>query len=260
MKIVVCIPARYKSTRLPGKPLLKINGKTIINHVYDRVNIIKNYAFHHDMTISDIVVLTDQQNIFDEVNSFGGKCCIIEEDCVNGTDRVIHYLRKNYNDEDINDMIIVNVQGDEPYINPDNIIVAINNYIDKMSDNNMVCSTIHYATRNEEEIRLKSRGKMVLDNNNNIMYCSRNIIPSCKNYDIIPDYDYYIHIGVFVFRASYLLNHYFNKNEKLQLAEDIEWMKIMVQGFKINSVEVKEQEIGVDTIDDYNYLVNKYIL
>lgn len=260
MKIIICIPARYKSTRLPGKPLLKINGKTIINHVYDRVKLLENYCFNNDYLINKIVVLTDQENIYNEVNNFGGECCIIEEECINGTDRVIHYLRNNYTDDDINNMIIVNVQGDEPYINPDNIVVAINNYIDRMHDNNMVCSTIHYATRDEEEIKLKSRGKMVLDNNNNIMYCSRNIIPSSKTHNIIPDYDYYIHIGVFVFRASYLLNHYFNVNTKLQLTEDIEWMKIMEQGFKINSVEVKEQEIGVDTIDDYNYLVNKYIL
>lgn len=251
MRIIVCIPARYNSTRLLGKPLLEINGKTIINHVYDRVKSI-------NIDIYKIIVLTDQQNIYDHVLSFGGECCIITEECINGTDRIIHYLRNNYSNNEINDMIIVNVQGDEPFINPDNIVIAINNFIKKYDDDKMVCSTIHYKTRNEEEIKLKSRGKMVLDCNNNIMYCSRNVIPSNKKDNIIPNYDYNIHIGVFVFKASYLLNHYFNNNTPLQLTEDIEWMKIMEQGFKINSVEVIEQECGVDTIDDYNYLVNKY--
>ena len=84
------------------------------------------------------------------------------------------------------------------------------------------------------------------------------MIPSCKKYLIIPNFDYSIHIGVFVFRPSYLLNKYFNNNTRLQLAEDIEWMKIIEQGFKINSIEVKEQECGIDTMDDYIYLLNKY--
>lgn len=257
MKIIICIPARYASTRLPGKPLLKINNKSIINLVHDRVQQLYNYDFgEHELFKT--VILTEDNRIYDEVNSFGGECCIINEFCVNGTDRVIYYLKNNYTEEEINDMIVVNVQGDEPFINPDNIIVAIKNYINRLNDNKMVCSTIHYDTRDEEEIKLKSRGKMVMDNDNNIIYCSRNVIPSCKKHLIIPDFDYSIHIGVFVFRASYLLNHYYNNNTRLQLAEDIEWMKIMEQGFKINSVCVKEQECGIDTMDDYNYLLSKY--
>ena len=89
------------------------------------------------------------------------------------------------------------------------------------------------------------------------MYCSRNVIPSNKNNDVVPDIDYYIHIGIFVFRASYLTDNYY-KNTRLQLIEDIEWMKIMEQGYKINSIEVEDSERGVDTLEDYNYLVSKY--
>jgi 3-deoxy-manno-octulosonate cytidylyltransferase (CMP-KDO synthetase) len=254
MKIIICIPARYKSTRLPGKPLLCINGKTIINHVYDKVQMLKKYNYN----IIDIVVLTDQDNIKNEIEKFGGKCCIINEECVNGTDRIIYYLKNNYDNSTINNAIIVNVQGDEPFIDPLNIKKAIDNYIDNFHDNKMVCSTIHHKTRDKEIIKLKSRGKLVLDNKNNIMYCSRNVIPSDKNNNIVPNIDYYLHIGIFVFRAEYLINHYFNNNTRLQLIEDIEWMKIMEQGFKINSIEVEDSERGVDTLDDYNYLVNKY--
>ena len=255
MKIIICIPARFKSTRLPGKPLLKINNKTIINHVYDKVLMLKKY----DYNIIDIVVLTDCENIKDNVNSFGGKCSIITEECVNGTDRIIFYLKKYY-EKNLDDTIIVNVQGDEPFIDPLNIKKAIDNYIIKsnLNNNNIVCSTIHHKTREVNTIKLKSRGKLVLDNNNNIMYCSRNVIPANKNNYVVPDIDYYIHIGIFVFDANYLLNHYFNNNTRLQLIEDIEWMKIMEQGFKINSIEVEDSERGVDTIEDYNYLVSKY--
>ena len=253
IKIIICIPARYQSSRLPGKPLLEINNKTIINHVYEKVQILKNYNYN----ILEIVVLTDQENIKNEVEKFGGKCCIIKEDCVNGTDRIIFYLKKYYNNN-LDDTIIVNVQGDEPFIEPLNIKKAIDNYIDKQND--IVCSTLHHKTRDEDIIKLKSRGKLVLDSNSNIMYCSRNIIPSNKNNNIVPNIDYYLHIGIFVFNADYLMNHYFNNNTRLQLIEDIEWMKIIEQGFKINSIEVENSERGVDTIEDYKYLVNKYLI
>jgi len=254
MKIIICIPARYESTRLPGKPLLYINGKTIINHVYDKVQMLKKY----DYNIIDIVVLTDRESIKNEVEKFGGKCCIIKEKCINGTERIIHYLKNKYNVNELFNNIIVNVQGDEPFIESLNIKKAIDNYIKNKDNNLMVCSTLHHKTRDDEIIKLKSRGKLVLDNFNDIMYCSRNIIPTNKNTDIVSNIDYYIHIGVFVFRAEYLINYYYNNNTRLQLIEDIEWMKIMEQGYKINSVEVNDSERGVDTIDDYNYLVNKY--
>jgi 3-deoxy-D-manno-octulosonate cytidylyltransferase len=253
MEFIVCIPARYKSTRLPGKPLMKINDKTIINHVYDKaLELKKKYK------IFDLVILTDDELIKKEVESFGGIGIIIKEDCLNGTDRIIHYLKKYYirNNITLNNKVIVNIQGDEPFIDPNNIIKAIDNYIDKKD--NIVCSTLHHKTRDIDTIKLKSRGKLVLDNENNIMYCSRNVIPSNKNNNIVPDIDYYIHIGIFIFDAIYLINHYYNNNTRLQLIEDIEWMKIMEQGFKINSVEVEESERGVDTIEDYNYLINKY--
>ena len=114
-KIIVCIPARYKSTRLPGKPLLKINNKTIINHVYDNVRKLNN--------IDKIIVLTDDDRIKDEVESFGGNCCIITDECLNGTDRIITYLKKN---NITNYDIILNVQGDEPFINPKHIEIIQN--------------------------------------------------------------------------------------------------------------------------------------
>jgi 3-deoxy-manno-octulosonate cytidylyltransferase (CMP-KDO synthetase) len=253
MNIICCIPARYNSTRLEGKPLLKINGKTIINHVYDRVMMVNSEHF----IINKVVVLTDDIRIKNEVESFGGYCIIIKEDCLNGTDRICWYLDK-YTNENLNS-IIVNVQGDEPFIDPDNIMLAIHNYIDNINDKKMVCSTLYYETTNINEIKNPSRGKLVLDNNNNIMYCSRNIIPVNKKQQIIENHPYKIHIGVFVFNRYYLMNHYRNNNTMIQLCEDIEWMKIMEQGYHINAVKTDTHEIGIDTIDDYNYLLNKFI-
>lgn len=246
MEAICCIPARYNSTRLPGKPLLKIGNKTIIQRVYERAK---------NLDVSKIVVITNDQRIYDEVKKFGGNCEIITDESLNGTEVICKYLKKY----DIQCDIVVNVQGDEPFINIDDVNKAIQNYkLNKKLNNRIVCSTLHYTTDDVEEIRSKSRGKLVLDKNNCIMYCSRNIIPSSKNYEIILNYKYNIHIGVFVFDINYLKEFYLKENTPLQLCEDIEWLKLIEQGFQIISEEVKEAERSVDTHDDYEYLCRKY--
>lgn len=249
MKIYLFIPARYNSSRLPGKPLLKINNKTIINHVYENVIKIKN------IDIDNIFILTDNLLIKEECDSFNAKCVIIKDECLNGTDRIIKNLQKN----NITEGIIVNVQGDEPFIKSENIELAIKNFIDKRkTDNKLVCSSLYYETTDLNEIKSRSRGKLVLDKNSNVLYCSRNIIPSSKTDKIISNYKYKIHVGIFIFDCNYLLNNYIHENTQLQLCEDIEWMKILEQGYNMNCVKIKSHEIGVDTIDDYNYLKDKY--
>ena len=116
------IPARYHSSRLPGKPLLKINGKTIIRLVYEQVKKCN--------LIDDIIVLTDDERIKKEVESFRGSVAIVVDDCLNGTERIVKFLKNNdyfRNNADI----IINVQGDEPFINPSNIDKCIKNYLEK---------------------------------------------------------------------------------------------------------------------------------
>lgn len=241
-KILCCIPARYNSSRLPGKPLLKFNNKTIIHLVYEKAKQTK---------VDEIIILTDDQRIYDEVLSFGGNCVIVNEDCLNGTERIISYLKSiNHDKYDI----IVNIQGDEPFIKPNVINQTIDNFIEKKP----ACSTICFKTNNHDEILSKSRGKVVVDKFNNIIYCSRNIIPSNKKENIISHHEYSIHVGIFVYDKNYLLGHFCKENTKNQLLEDIEWLKIIEQGFKINTIFSEEMERGVDTIDDYEYLKKKY--
>lgn len=241
-KILCCIPARYDSTRLPGKPLLKINNKTIINLVYDQVK---------KSLIKNIIVLTDDQRIFDEVINFGGNCYIVEEYCLNGTERIVKYLKKinhcNYNK-------ILNVQGDEPFID----VNAVNKLIYETYFLKDACSTICYKTREENEILSKSKGKAIIDYNNYILYCSRNVIPSCKKSNIVKDIDYVIHVGIFLFNKEYLLDEYLKEDTNYQLIEDIEWLKIMEKGYKLKAIMCDKMETGIDTIEDYNYLKNKY--
>lgn len=250
-KILCCIPARYNSSRLPGKPLLKINNKTIIQHTYEKA--IKTKS-------NDVIVLTDDKRIFDEVKRFGGKCSIVTQDCLNGTERIIHFLNQiNHDEYDI----IINIQGDEPFIEPSVVNKIIHKFLCRKRDygvkKKIVCSTACYKTKDKNEILSRSRGKTIVDNDNNILYCSRNVIPSCKKNFIIDNYFYNIHVGIFVFDKNYLLDEFnTNPNTQYQLAEDIEWLKIIEQGFTVNTIFSNKMERGIDTIDDYNYLKNKY--
>ena len=243
MKILCCIPARYGSSRLEGKPLLKINDKTIIQHTYEKALKTK---------VDKIVVLTDDERIYDEVISFGGNCYIIKEDCLNGTERILKYLEKLDHSEY---EIIVNIQGDEPFVDSNHVNLAIDNYLLKKPE----CSTICFKTNDKNEIESKSRGKAVVDNKNNIIYCSRNVIPSNKHDNVICGHNYNIHVGIFIFNKEYLINKFTLPNTPLQLLEDIEWLKIIEQGYKINTIFVDHAERGVDTIEDYEYLKSKYI-
>ena len=169
MKKVCFIPARYGSSRLPGKPLLMINGKTIIQRVYEQVKQCK--------LIDDIIILTDDDRIVKEIKTFRGKYRLIKDDCLNGTERIILCLKKEPNICDI----VINVQGDEPFINPDSIDKCIKNYLTKkLLISGLQCSTLHSIENNSNELKKKSKGKLVLDKQNNIMYCSRNIIPEVK--------------------------------------------------------------------------------
>lgn len=244
--MVLClIPARYSSTRLPGKPLLKINGVSIIARVYQQVIQCR--------LIDRIIVLTDDVRIQTEIIHIGGESEIVSDTCLNGTERIIKYLKtKNYTDD-----IIVSVQGDEPYINPFYIDRCIENYNMKKDIPGLKCSTLHYCLENNSGLADRSIGKLVLDRWNNIMYCSRNIIPGTKTQEINSRAHYYGHIGIFVFEREYLMNEYIGSSI-YQLSEDIEWLKILEDGYKINSVEVDNPEISVDTPEDYAYLVAKY--
>ena len=249
MNNIIClIPARFHSSRLPGKPLLLINNKTIIQRTYD--NVIKSKYFNRD----NIIVVTDDARIADTVSNFNGRYRLIKDTCINGTERIVKLL------PDIDEKnIIVNVQGDEPFINPKHIDDCVSCYLD-ISDNDKkkyACSTLHYKILDKSELSNKNVGKLVTDKDNNIIYCSRSMIPHNKQGDIL-DIDYYGHIGIFVFNRNILEYCFNNKNTPNQLSEDIEWLKFIEYGYKIKSCKVENSEIGVNTQEDYEFLLQKY--
>ena len=251
--IVALIPARYESTRLPGKPLLKFGNKTMIQMVYQRTC--------QSIYIDKTYVVTDDERIKDDIESIDGNVLMVEENCLNGTERICKAIKNNF-ELFRNVDYIVNVQGDEPFIKPNHIDIIISDIKSKSTDydnHKIVCSTLCYKIIKEDDLFNRSIGKLIIDSNNRILYCSRNCIPFNK--EGIPNLDktnYYGHIGVFVFNKKYLIDNYCSVNTPYQLEEDIEWLKIIEQGYNINSKIVEDYEIGVNTIEDYLYLINKY--
>jgi 3-deoxy-manno-octulosonate cytidylyltransferase (CMP-KDO synthetase) len=245
-RICAMIPARYHSTRLPGKPLLKIGNKTIIERTY--LQTLKSKL------IDTIYVVTDDDRIIEHIDQIGGHSIKIDSVCLNGTERICKALNNITDQYDI----VVNVQGDEPFIDSYNIDYAIQKYIDNEDDKNMVCTTLHSELYDAIEINNTGIGKMIMDKFNNVLYCSRAVIPHTKNGQLDNNNHYYGHIGIFIFRRSYLPLFIEHPNTPSQLSEDIEWLKIMEMGYKIKSYAVKSYEIGINTIDDFNYLSKKY--
>jgi len=244
--ICCIIPARYQSSRLPGKPLLVINGKTIIERTYLQTK--------KSQLINKIIIATDDDRIVEHVKTFGGEVIKTDIDCLNGTERICHILDKIDNKYDI----IVNVQGDEPFIDHKNIDLSISKYLENKHHRDMVCTTIHYQLTELDDITNRGIGKLIVDNQDNIIYCSRAMIPHNKNGIYNPETNYYGHIGIFVFRRSYLPLYLTNGNTPAQLTEDIEWLKIIEMGYKIKSYLVEYSEIGINTTEDFNYLSKKY--
>ena len=246
MDIVALIPARYASSRLHGKPLLKFGELTMIQHVYKQTCKSK--------LINKVYVVTDDDRIKDNIEQIGGNVLMVTKPCINGTERICYALNK-YN---LDASLIINVQGDEPFINPEHIDIAIDRFLNIGKDSGCVCSTLCYRITKSDELNNVSIGKVVRDNKDNIMYCSRNCIPWNKTDSISNKCKYYGHIGLFVFEPLYLKNEYIKDNTVNQLEEDIEWLKIMEQGYKIVCTEVNDYEIGVNTQEDYDYLQKKY--
>ena len=243
MNIICLIPARYKSLRLPGKPMLKFGEFYMIQKVY--LQTIKSKL------VTKSFVVTDDERIKESIENINGNVIMVTENCLNGTERICLALKKLNKKYDY----VVNVQGDEPFINPIHIDLAINKMIN-CNNNDCVCSTLHYKIKNYSELDNPNFGKIILDRNNYILYCSRNCIPSNKK-NKHGKATYYGHIGLFVFKTDYL-DTYLLENTPNQLEEDIEWLKILEQGFKIISSEVNDFEIGVNTKEDYDYLKKKY--
>ncbi|NLP41765.1 MAG: 3-deoxy-manno-octulosonate cytidylyltransferase [Veillonellaceae bacterium] len=240
MKVLCVIPARYSSTRLPGKPLADIAGKPMIQHVYERAS----KATRPEM----VLVATDHQLVYDAVAAFGGKVMLTSPEHPTGTDRLAE-VAQAYPDIDI----IVNVQGDEPLIEPqiiDDLAGAFDN------DDNLSMATL-MTLMDESEYNNSSAVKVVTDLNGYAMYFSRSLIPFPRVKS--EGFEVYKHIGIYAYRRDFLLKYAKLQPTPLEVSESLEQLRALEHGYRIKVLKTDFKSIGVDTPEDLD-LINKLLL
>lgn len=230
MNVLCVIPARYASTRLPGKPLADICGKPMIQRVYERAVKAKRP--------SKLLVATDHPTVFEAVQAFGGAAMMTSPDHATGTDRLAEVAKAH---EDVD--IIINVQGDEPLIEP--------SIIDVLSDAFSVEPKLQMATlmteMPEEEQRNPNNVKVVTDLKGNALYFSRSLLPYPRNASNLPVYK---HIGIYAYRRDFLLSYAALAPTPLERAESLEQLRALEHGYKIKVIKTDFHFVGVDTPED----------
>ena len=230
MKIGCVIPARFGSTRLPGKPLADIAGKPMIQRVYERVtNAKKTEVF---------IVATDDQRVYDAVQSFGGTVVMTDANHPTGTDRLAEVVQQ-YTDLDV----IINVQGDEPMIDA-NLIDQLAELFE--SDDVLQMATVATPLL-EEEYDEPSAVKVILNKRNDAMYFSRSLIP-------YPRHDFVNtplkHIGIYAYRRQFLLDYAKMEPTAAEQTESLEQLRALENGFAIRVITTDKRFVGVDTPED----------
>lgn len=230
-KTAIIIPARYGSSRLEGKPLIEVNGKPIIQWVYEKAQ----QAKLADM----IIVATDDERIFNAVKAFGGG---VEMTSVNhkcGSDRIREVAERH---PEIS--YIVNLQGDEPLIKPESIDSVAKNV---QEDDNADISTLIRVLTDEEEINNPNLVKCVVDNNGYALYFSRSKIPFERNYGIAT---FYGHLGIYGYKREALMKMTSLEQTPLERTESLEQLRALENGMKIKTSVVDFVPVGIDTLED----------
>lgn len=232
-KIIAVIPARYSSSRFPGKPLAKIKDKPMIQWVYEAISEIQE--------INEVYIATDDERIAECVNSFEGKYILTSDKHQSGSDRIEECVSKiNIDDNDI----VLNIQGDEPLIKPE----MVKKLISAFDDNDVYMATLKKEIINENEINNPNIVKVITDRNEYAIYFSRCTIP--YNREGIDNIKYYKHIGVYGYK-KYFLNK-FTKLElsNLEIIEKLEQLRVIENGYNIKVLETEYESIGVDLPED----------
>ena len=230
-KTAIVIPARYSSTRLPGKPLLKVNNKPIIQYVYESAKKVKG--------AQEVIVATDDERILNAVKEFGGIAEMTSENCQSGSDRISEIASRHIEFD-----YIINLQGDEPQITPEVVEIVINT----IKEDNCDIATLVRKIKDEEQINNPNCVKCVFDNNFNALYFSRCPIPYCRNIGKSP---YYAHIGIYGYRKDSLIKMTKLNQTNLELQESLEQLRALQNGMKIKVAEVDLNPVGIDTIEDF---------
>lgn len=238
MKFLGIIPARFASTRFPGKPLVMLGGKTVIERVYKQV--IK--------VIKDVYVATDDDKIYDAVIGFGGKAIMTSPNHRSGTDRIQEAVEKIGGDYDV----IINIQGDEPFIHPSQIETVCECF----KDNATQIATLgkpFTSSQDFKDLENPNSPKLITDNNGFALYFSRSIIPFIRNYpkeEWIGKFPFLKHIGLYAYRKDVLAEVTKMEPSSLEIAESLEQLRWLQNGYKIKVGTTDIETIGIDTPED----------
>lgn len=238
LKFIVIIPARYASTRFPGKPLALLGGKPMIQRVYEQVAGV----------VEDVVVATDDERIYNAVEAFGGRVVMTSANHKSGTDRCWEAYQKQGEEFDV----VINVQGDEPFIAHSQLKAIMACFEDEVTD---IATLVKPFTEEDGLAALENPNspKVVLDKQSRAIYFSRSVIPYLRGVEReqwLKTHTYYKHIGMYAFRADVLREVTSLAQSPLELAESLEQLRWLENGYKIGVGISNVETVGIDTPED----------
>lgn len=233
------IPARYASTRFPGKPLASIGGRPMIQRVYEQAS----------LSLETVYVATDDQRIFDAVMSFGGRALMTSSEHQSGTDRCAEAVGKIALADGIKPDVVVNIQGDEPFIRPEQIDLLVSCF----TDDSVEIATLVRKAQPGENITNPNNPKVILDLSGNAIYFSRSVIPFIRDAEMDEWtclHTYYKHIGLYAYRTVTLARITLLSRSSLEKAESLEQNRWLENGYKIRTAVTKWDSVCIDTPGD----------
>lgn len=240
MKILGIIPARYASTRFPGKPLVEIQGKSMIQRVYEQAK----------KALEEVIVATDDERIYEHVKAFGGKVTYTDAAHQSGTDRCAEVVKQFPEFE-----VIINIQGDEPFIQPEQIQLLA----DCFDDSSVQIATLVKAIHTTEELTNPNLPKVALSQSGKALYFSRSPIPYLRGKDITEwtqERPYFKHIGMYGYRSPILQEIARLKPTALELTESLEQLRWLDYGYSIHTQVTTLETVAIDTPEDLKKLAN----
>ncbi|MFZ4263485.1 3-deoxy-manno-octulosonate cytidylyltransferase [Sphingobacterium sp. HJSM2_6] len=244
MKVIGIIPARFDSSRFPGKPLIDIAGQTMIQRVYNQCK--------HAGSLHEVIVATDDQRIFDQVKSFAGNVIMTNKNHQSGTDRCAEVIN-NIQGFDI----AVNIQGDEPFIDPQQIDLLVSCFANPQVE---IATLIRKITL-QDELTNPNKPKVILNTDQEAIYFSRHPIPYFRGVEIhqwLEKTDFYNHIGIYGYQVDVLKKLTQLKPSKLELAESLEQLRWIENGFRIKTALSNHSNDAIDTPEDLQIILKKY--
>ncbi|MBR5138086.1 MAG: 3-deoxy-manno-octulosonate cytidylyltransferase [Alistipes sp.] len=238
MKFIVVIPARYASTRFPGKPLALLGGKPVIQRVYEQVAGV----------VESVVVATDDERIYSAVEAFGGRVVMTSANHKSGTDRCWEAYLKQGEEYDV----VINVQGDEPFIAHSQLRAIMACFEDETTD---IATLVKPFAKEDgiEALENPNSPKVVLDKQSRAIYFSRSVIPYLRGVERrqwLEKHTYYKHIGMYAFRTNVLQQVTSLEQSPLELAESLEQLRWLENGYKIGVGISNVETVGIDTPED----------